>query len=314
MFAEVLERNGEVRSRMRIADAPFTIGRAYDNDLIIDDPYVAPHHLRIERADDGSLRAVDLATRNGLYLLGPPQRVQSAQIAPDLRVRIGHTQIRFRDTQFAVAPELEASASPRALRQAFSFYPVLIAAAALMFGDVHLSTFEQIPPAQIVASVLALLLAAFAWAGIWAFFGRLATRHANFYAHGTTTLLGISAVVLTYELSGYVAFAFSSDLASSMTPLALAAVVGTMIYRHVRLVSRSSARRVASVAAIVTTLLAGSMWLVDYSASLTYSAELDYTPYLKAPAFRLAPPESPQEFVVRSAALRAAIDRLRAQD
>lgn len=314
MFVEVLDRHGEVRARTRIRDEVFTIGRAYDNDLIIDDPYVAAHHLRIEAAEDGALQAVDLGSRNGLHLLGPPRRVPRARIEPDLKVRIGHTQLRFRDAQFAVGPELEARPARRALRQGLAFHLVLLATAALVFGDVHVSTFDQTPPAQTVASVLALLLAAFAWAGTWAFFGRLATRHANFYAHGIVALLGIAALTVVYELLGYLAFAFSSDAVTALVPLALAAIIGAMIYRHLRLVSRSPARRIASVAATVTAILTGSIWLVDYSASLTYSSTLDYSPYLKAPAFRLVAVRTPAEFVDRMTLVREEIDRLRAGD
>ena len=312
MFVEVLDRHGEVRSRSRIRDEVFTIGRAYDNDLIVDDPYVAAHHLRIEPAEGGGLQAVDLGSRNGLHLLGPPRQVPSVRIAPDLKIRIGHTQLRFRDTQFAVEPELEARPAPRALRQGLVFYLVLLATAALVFGDVHVSTFDQTPPAQTVASVLALLLAAFAWAGTWAFFGRLATRHANFYAHGIVALAGIAAITLVYELAGYLAFAFSSEAAATLSPYALAAIVGAMVYRHLRLVSRAPARRIASVAATVTAALSGSIWLVNYSASLTYSSALDYSPYLKAPAFRLVAAQTPGQFVDRMALLHEAVDGLRA--
>jgi pSer/pThr/pTyr-binding forkhead associated (FHA) protein len=314
MFVEVLERNAEVRFRMRITDSPFTIGRAYDNDLIVDDAYVAAHHLRIERGDDGALHVVDLGTRNGMYLLGPARQVHTARVVPDLKIRIGHTQLRFRDEQFQVEPELVARASPRALRHGVTFYLLLIVTALLMFGDVYVSTFDQTHPAQLAASVLALLLAAFVWAGAWAFFGRLATRHANFHAHGTITLLGITAVVLTYELAGYLEFAFSAGFMHELARVALAAIAGAMIYRHIRLVSRSPARRAATTAAALAAVLLGTNWLVEYSVRLSYSAALDYAPSLKAPAFRLVSPESPQTFVERATTLRTEIDRLRAED
>lgn len=41
-----------------------TIGRALDNDIILSDPTVAPHHLRIERHDDGSVEIVNLSDVN----------------------------------------------------------------------------------------------------------------------------------------------------------------------------------------------------------------------------------------------------------
>jgi hypothetical protein len=87
-----------------------------------------------------------------------------------------------------------------------------------------------------------------------------------------------------------------------------------MIYRHIRLVSRSPARRAATTAAALAAVLLGTNWLVEYSVRLSYSAALDYAPSLKAPAFRLVSPESPQTFVERATTLRTEIDRLRAED
>jgi hypothetical protein len=167
---------------------------------------------------------------------------------------------------------------------------------------------------QIAATVLALLLVAFAWAGTWAFFGRLATRHANFYAQGVITLLGITAVLLTIELSGYLEFALAADSVPELARFAIVGIVGAMTYRHIRLVSRSPARRVAITAATVAVVLLGSNWLADYSASLSYSSALDYSPTLKAPAFRLSAPETPEAFVEHAAGLREEIDQLRAED
>ncbi len=68
IWIEVLSRHGDVGSRQRFTSTPITIGRAYDNDVVLDDPHVAAHHLRIVRSDAGVLTAEDLGSRNGLYL------------------------------------------------------------------------------------------------------------------------------------------------------------------------------------------------------------------------------------------------------
>jgi len=67
MWIEVLSRDGEVVARERIEAPEARIGRAFDNDVVVNDPHVAPHHLRVFRGDDGELVAEDLGTLNGLY-------------------------------------------------------------------------------------------------------------------------------------------------------------------------------------------------------------------------------------------------------
>ena len=60
MWIEVLARDGEVQLRSRIETPEARIGRAFDNDIVVNDPHVAPHHLRIFRGEDGELVAEDL--------------------------------------------------------------------------------------------------------------------------------------------------------------------------------------------------------------------------------------------------------------
>jgi len=67
IWIDVLSRHGEVASRSRIAADEARVGRAFDNDVVLDDPHVAPHHLRVFRGEDGELVAEDLGTVNGLY-------------------------------------------------------------------------------------------------------------------------------------------------------------------------------------------------------------------------------------------------------
>ena len=47
MWIELIARDGGVALRQRIDAEEARIGRAFDNDLVVDDPHVAPHHLRV---------------------------------------------------------------------------------------------------------------------------------------------------------------------------------------------------------------------------------------------------------------------------
>lgn len=56
------------------------IGRADDNDLVIDDLVVSRHHAELRAQPDGSYEIADLGSHNGTYLNGRP--VTSAPSAP----------------------------------------------------------------------------------------------------------------------------------------------------------------------------------------------------------------------------------------
>ena len=67
---EAFDRHGALLARAAITRWPVTVGRGLDCDLVLDDPFVAPAHLRIDRLEDAP-RAVQvevLHTRNGARL------------------------------------------------------------------------------------------------------------------------------------------------------------------------------------------------------------------------------------------------------
>ncbi len=64
-----------------------TIGRAADNDVVLDSPVVSRHHAVVRRAKDGTFRLRDLNTPNGTFVNG--RRVKSARLKPGDQVRIG---------------------------------------------------------------------------------------------------------------------------------------------------------------------------------------------------------------------------------
>ncbi|MFJ5774108.1 FHA domain-containing protein [Streptomyces sp. NPDC093094] len=64
------------------------IGRAGDNDLVIDDLVVSRHHAELRALPDGTYEIADLGSHNGTYLNGRP--VTAAPLGPGDVVGVGH--------------------------------------------------------------------------------------------------------------------------------------------------------------------------------------------------------------------------------
>ena len=56
------------------------IGRATDNDLVIDDLVVSRHHAELRALPDGSYEIADLGSHNGTYLDGAPVTVRDYRL------------------------------------------------------------------------------------------------------------------------------------------------------------------------------------------------------------------------------------------
>ncbi len=79
-----------------------TVGRALDNDIILSDPTVAPHHLKIIRHGDDSVEIVNLTEVNPTRI-GGHQRASLVTEALPVSLEIGRVQAQLLPQTFAVA-------------------------------------------------------------------------------------------------------------------------------------------------------------------------------------------------------------------
>jgi len=79
-----------------------SIGRALDNDIILSDPTVAPHHLKIVRQADDSIELVNLAAVNPTRVNGKPIDSHTLQGLP-VRIEAGRVQVRLLPRDLPVA-------------------------------------------------------------------------------------------------------------------------------------------------------------------------------------------------------------------
>src|SRR5690606_26252260 len=110
-FIELLSRSGDIQQRFGFDELPIRIGRAYDNHIILDDPYTAAHHAQIDKSDDGTLVIRDLDTRNGI--LHRRKRLPELALNDHAQVQLGHTHLRVRSRDFNVAEEITDSTNHR---------------------------------------------------------------------------------------------------------------------------------------------------------------------------------------------------------
>ena len=167
-FIEVLARNGEVKSRHRFDQLPIRIGRGYDNDLILDDPYIAAQHASVEMTESGSLNLRDFSTQNGIVLNGQRESIVALN---DNIVRLGHTNLRIRNAAFKVAQELADKTSygwegwPPALAGI-----IIIAISSLI--SVWLANTEKFSAISYLLATALIFTIVIIWCGCWAFANR----------------------------------------------------------------------------------------------------------------------------------------------
>lgn len=82
---------------------PVTIGRALDNDVILSDGAVSPHHLRIEQEEDGKLYMHNLSEENGTLMNGHQIGSQRTMLPVPSRLVLGSRRVNVLSSDMEVA-------------------------------------------------------------------------------------------------------------------------------------------------------------------------------------------------------------------
>jgi hypothetical protein len=309
-WIEVLPRHRENALRQRVHGASLTIGRAWDNDIVVDDPHVAAHHLRLTRGDDGTWVAEDLGSVNGLHIGDTRQRHERIVLATGMSLRIGQTLLRVHDAHEPVAPEV-------VLTHRRSHWPIALALLALVFllELLQLWLGETGEPKLIryLTQLLILAAAVILWTSGWAVDTRLFAGHARFGTH----LLIASAALLAYalydQLSELGAFALSWPGLARFSYVAAWLLLAAACYAHLRVLGRArlplKAAAVCVLAAlgIATQTLKQSDWRANYGQPTLLQR-------LEPPWLRLTNAQESAAFFTGADALKTRVDKARSEE
>ena len=291
VFVEVLDAAGRVAARHRLDRLPAVIGRAYDGDVILDDPYICARHARLSRDASGALLLDDLGTVNGTGSGG------GMALAPDGTVRLGRTTIRIRQPGDPVAPTLRdlpappppsAAAAPDVAvssgRLGSPGFVLLVACitAGVYVLDSWLGNTDRVTGAELVSEAAAVFSVLALWAGCWAFASRLLTGRFRFPGHFAIACLALAAMTLFSVATGYLAYIAPPE--GGQAVFGLLAGVGlfaALLHAHLGLATTLPARRRSGISlgiAVTLTLLVGmSAW----SAEDEFDTSLDYAGNIK---------------------------------
>jgi hypothetical protein len=310
MWIEVLSRHGEVAARIRIPGDEARIGRAFDNDVVVDDPHVAPHHLRVLRAEDGELLAEDLGSVNGLFAEHGGERAQRVPLSKSPGLRIGRTVVRIYDAAHEVAPE-KLLTPPRAHAHWAVGLGVALFAGLLLISWLNLTTE---PNANILfLPLLGLLTAVALWAGTWALISRVFHGQARFSVQLRIAFTACIALVLWDQLARTLSFALASREIGEYSGLGAWAILGATCVAHLHSIGPRHMR--AAQGAVIVLIVAGAgIQYFAKSERQTYYGQHASLGDLRPPALRLAPHATVEEFFTRAESTRRKVDIARRKE
>ncbi len=310
---ELLDRDGSVRTRHPVGAWPVRIGRAFDCDLVLDDPHVAAHHAELALDAEGHVIVTALPSVNGVQV--GPRKIspsESDRLASGDLLRMGQSSLRLRHASEALAPErpLTALAGRRRMAGGLALGASVLLVTA---GEAWL----ELDPGGKLASIFSALLAAtavlIAWAGLWSLVTKLFGQHVRFLAHLRLALwfalVATGADVLLHGL----AFSLSWGLPSRLATWGQVACGFALVRAHLDLVVPALRRAVTRTAlALFAASMAVSMALT-WQRSDRLFGEL-YTATLGPPVLRLSRAVAPAALLDAARRLQASLEERARED
>lgn len=301
---EILTASGDVHSRHKYTELPLRIGRSYHNDIVLDDPHTAAEHALLELDEQGQLRLRDLGSHNGIKLQGR----REGQFHPGSEdiFHLGQTQLRIRDSNYRVAPEIADETNHR-----WQGWPLFISGllmiCLLALLDMWVGDISRSKSSAYVMNTATWLGFAAVWSGIWALANRAFAGGAHFGRHLFTLACGLGALTLLDYVCLFLAFGFSWEWATRYSSHLQIAIVATTIYYHLRHISSRQRHRLKIICASLWLIGASLTLIKNYQATNSYADELYMSEQLP-PSLRLSRDRSLEEFDQSVGALQKAID------
>ncbi|MDH5539440.1 MAG: FHA domain-containing protein [Rhizobacter sp.] len=308
---DVLDRDGQVRETIRVADWPCSVGRALDNDVVLSDPHLAPHHLRIECSEHTLVIEVGECINGvsmGMRRWRAGERIELAADGVVPEFVAGRTRLRLRLAGHALPAELPIAAAPTASRRT----GLMLGATVLVLAGLSFGTYLDTDPDGLGRGLAGVLLASVAaaalWCGLWALLSKTFTRRGRFGWHLRVFLLASLALMVVDAVPKLVAFAFSWPAIDNYAFVASFGVGASALYFHLLAVEPARPRLMRWVA--LTTWVVGvtlTFWF-NQQRNDHFGEEL-YMSHLFLPGMRLVKPVSIDSFVGSAQSLQAVLDK-----
>lgn len=307
IIVEVVSRSHKVLERHKFSGSRLTLGRAYDNNIILTEPHVSPYHAVIQKLENGLWVISDAGSQNGLYTQRHKRIYDSHVIHSGEIFTLGKLQIRFLSLDHPVADTLALNPVETVIsalsKPAVTL--VILTGAALLFILFHYaglySVFEVKP---LINEVIVFALVCLGWASAWAFTGRLLKHDARFFAQLSIVALYLVCEAILQAGVEFLKFNSSSEfLGVSIYVLVDWFLLGFLLWFNLYIATGLTQRqRRLTSGSIAMAIIALSLFF-EYFQENRFSLKPSYVNILKPPPFYLGQPVTTEYFLRDSEAV-----------
>ncbi len=291
VIIEVSESNNNIIQKHSFNNFPVRIGRGYQNDIILSDPYVCSEHLNIlENKDEFILKDND--SENGIFINNKRIKDNELSLASGTYFKIGNTTIQIFSEKHIIPKSLKfdfwSTFYGKILFKGFA-YVSLIALLLTLMLDLYLRTYKIITISKLLNEALIGLLMVTAWTVLWGVIGFLIKRKAYFHSHLLITSLYLIALIELKTFIECISFYFNSSAINTYLGGMYAGIlVGFLLYFNFKYsISSVLNKKKQIIISSIIGISVSCIFLVNYyAAKKSFEPTLELPIVLKPPIFK----------------------------
>lgn len=289
VIIEIFSRGRGQPQFRRVHHFPYRIGRAYDNDLILNDDSVSAHHLQLEQDDNGNVMVRNLSHENGSVMRKRKLGFVPQPTALPVDIYAGHTHLRLVDPQAQVPAAKRVQHTP-----GMSWFLSLPVSLTLLFAVLLMNTFmvfheqiEQKPWYDILTRQIPEIFSPLILATITGFISRVLLHRWQYPLHLSIACIAIILARGSVELSSLTSYYFSSHVAAVLLNNLIAATLYTALFAwQLRAFSTLSRERATFTSVAIVWPLLLLFWLQAYLRAPDFKRQPELHTVLRVSDFR----------------------------
>lgn len=300
---EILNRSGQVLQRFHHDGGEVRVGRAYDNDIIVGDPFVCPHHIRIRSVAD-TLVLEDLDSVNGTWNRKGRERIRKTRLRHGELVQFGHSQLRFQPVDSQLEPAWRDAARHGLISLMGRSWMLPLAGVLCILSlalERVIDSSRDLVPGVLANQMVYPLLGIMLWSGFWALLNQLIAHRANFRIHLAIASLGVAALFVLDQGVPLLGFALDwSGAVGWLKALGQIVILGSALIAHMQFATHGRTWVQVLGSVLLATMIFGIPWFGQLSQGKEFSSLPRLNPLLKPPAYKLVEGVGVDEFLERS--------------
>jgi hypothetical protein len=311
---ELLSRKNIPLKHYKFEQDYVCVGRDFNNDLRLDDPYVCPSHMLVAiDPESGQLMVNDCQSTNGIKVNN--KFVRQATLNSHDVIKIGRTRLRIIDTKVPLAeamPLSELEENLSWLNQSSLAICLSFICLGFLLLSKYLGSVQEFSVIKALPSELGQLAVFCLWPLIFAILGKVVKKESHIVSQFSLTWL---IVLLTNGLILLQKVAiFNIHPGTWFTWLELiifAVVVGGFIWLSLFIAFHQTNQRRNIIACSMTVIILAPIYTLGFLNTDEFSTRPSYNPLLLPPTYNITSAAQTGDFIDHANSLFTQVDKLK---